>query len=151
MIFRDTKYNILENGSVVNIKTGKTLSPVIKPTGYAEVRLSDNGKTRSYSHHRVVYESFNGPIPVGMQVNHINGIKTDNKISNLELVTPSENQVRRVNLRRGEAVNTAKLKIKDIIDIKASNTTTTELVSKYNISRSTVNKIRSGRSWKHVA
>ena len=41
--------------------------------------------------HRLVWETFNGKIPVGMQINHIDGDKQNNSLSNLELVTPSEN------------------------------------------------------------
>jgi hypothetical protein len=41
--------------------------------------------------HRMIWESVHGPIPAGLQINHINGIKTDNRLANLELVTPSEN------------------------------------------------------------
>jgi hypothetical protein len=41
--------------------------------------------------HRMIWEYVNGPIPEGLQINHINGIVDDNRISNLEVVTPSEN------------------------------------------------------------
>lgn len=40
-------------------------------------------------HHRLAWELVNGPIPEDMQVDHINGIRTDNRIENLRLVTSS--------------------------------------------------------------
>ena len=39
----------------------------------------------------MVYEAFNGQIPEGLQVNHINEIKTDNRLENLNLMTAKEN------------------------------------------------------------
>ena len=41
--------------------------------------------------HRVIWEELHGPIPEGMQIDHINRIRTDNSISNLRLVLPHEN------------------------------------------------------------
>lgn len=41
--------------------------------------------------HRLVAESFLGPRPEGIQIHHVNGIKTDNRVKNLQYVTPSEN------------------------------------------------------------
>lgn len=41
--------------------------------------------------HRLVWESFNGKIPDGMQINHLNEVKDDNRLENLSLVTPKEN------------------------------------------------------------
>lgn len=58
---------------------------------YERVRLSKSGKISNYQVHRIVYEAFNGPIPKGMQVNHINEDKTDNRLENLNLMTPKEN------------------------------------------------------------
>jgi len=43
--------------------------------------------------HRMIWESVNGPIPEGFQINHINGIKDDNRIENLEMVTPRQNML----------------------------------------------------------
>lgn len=41
--------------------------------------------------HRVIWELHNGPIPEGMQIDHINHIRSDNRIENLRLVTAKEN------------------------------------------------------------
>ena len=41
--------------------------------------------------HRVVYQEFVGPIPQGMEIDHINNIKTDNKIENLQMLTKKDN------------------------------------------------------------
>lgn len=41
--------------------------------------------------HRAVWEAFRGPIPEGLQINHINGQKTDNRLENLELTTGVKN------------------------------------------------------------
>lgn len=150
MQYRDTKYQIESDGRVINSKTGKTLTPVVKPTGYAEIRLCINGKQICLSHHRIVYEAFNGSIPKGMQVNHLNGVKTDNRVSNLEVVTPSENQFKRLNLRRGERVNTAKLTEKSVRDIKASKTPSKMLAKQFGVSVSAIIRIKSGKTWSHI-
>lgn len=59
--------------------------------GYLRVTLSKNGKAKHFKVHRLVYETFIGAIPEGMQVNHINELKTDNSVWNLNLMTPKEN------------------------------------------------------------
>jgi hypothetical protein len=62
--------------------------------------------------HRVIWEAVNGPIPEGMQVNHKNGIKNDNRIANLELVTPSENCIHayRTGLSRADGEHNGRYK-----------------------------------------
>lgn len=47
---------------------------------------------RHYAH-RVLWTTFNGPIPEGMQIDHINGDKQDNRLSNLRLVSNRENSM----------------------------------------------------------
>lgn len=54
--------------------------------------MLQKGKIRKHNFvHRLVWIAFNGPIPEGMQLNHINEDITDNRLVNLSLVTPSEN------------------------------------------------------------
>lgn len=55
--------------------------------GYYMVRH----KQHKYYCHRVVWEIFNGVIPNNTQIDHINRVRTDNRISNLRLVSPAEN------------------------------------------------------------
>ena len=55
--------------------------------GYYTVVI--NGKMKYL--HRLVYEHFNGPIPTGLQVDHMNNVITDNRISNLQLLSHKDN------------------------------------------------------------
>lgn len=79
-----------KNGSTRFVK-GYVLKPGLtsyeKGRGYYRVRL--NGKF--YLVHILIWITFKGPIPEGMQVNHINEDKLDNQISNLNLLSPSRN------------------------------------------------------------
>ena len=79
-----------KNGSLASIKE-KILKPKISHNGYYRVALFKNSKVRFYFVHRLVWLVFNGPIPENMQINHINEVKTDNKLENLNLMTAKEN------------------------------------------------------------
>lgn len=70
-------------------------------TGY--VRIHINGKAEYV--HRVIWEHVNGPIPKGMHVDHINGNKSDNRITNLRLVSPSQNAQNRYGAAKGTLSN----------------------------------------------
>ena len=48
-------------------------------------------KPINYYQHRFVYEVFRGPIPRFFEVDHINDTKNDNRIKNLQLITPKKN------------------------------------------------------------
>ena len=66
----------------------------IGTSGYVEVGY--NGKLLKA--HRIIWEVCNGPIPDGMNIDHINGIRSDNRIENLRVVLHSEN-MKNVRLR----------------------------------------------------
>lgn len=100
-IWKDIKayenmYQISNMGNVKSLnykQTGreKILKPSVDKDGYQRVILCKNGYIKNYFVHRLVYEAFYGEIPKGMQVNHINEIKSDNRLENLNLMTPKEN------------------------------------------------------------
>ena len=79
-----------KNGFLVSVKE-KILKPRMLNSGYYIVQLYKNSIGKWYQVHRIVWEAFNGSISEGLQVNHINEVKTDNRLSNLNLMTPKEN------------------------------------------------------------
>lgn len=86
----ETLYEVSNYGNVRNIKTKKILKPAMHNKGYYKVCLCNNKKQKNKFIHRLVAESFIDN-QNKKQVNHINGIKTDNKVENLEWVTCQEN------------------------------------------------------------
>jgi len=71
---------------MINFKTGKLIQGSDR-NGYKRFQYKDH----VYSIHRLVYETFNGPIPDGMKIDHIDGDRSNNALSNLRLVTQSDN------------------------------------------------------------
>jgi hypothetical protein len=59
--------------------------------GYPIVALSSAGRRKLATVHSLVAEAFIGPRPEGMQINHIDGVKTNNAPSNLEYVSAAQN------------------------------------------------------------
>lgn len=59
--------------------------------GYRYVSLFRNGKSKNYLTHRLVWFFHNGKIPEGMEIDHIDLDRSNNKIENLRLVTHAQN------------------------------------------------------------
>ena len=77
--------------SMIRIQKSRLMKTQVNKNGYVRLTLHKDGILKNHCVHRLVYEAFVGEIPDGMQVNHINEIKTDNRVENLNLMTPKEN------------------------------------------------------------
>jgi hypothetical protein len=90
------QYIISDKGRIISLSYKKSLKPsfiktVINRNGYYQFAAYIDGKYKSLTVHRQVALAFCEIKEDYKQVNHINGIKTDNRACNLEFVTPSEN------------------------------------------------------------
>ena len=84
-------YKVTDKGEVISVRRGKMLKPQKKRKGYLFVILCNNKHRRRFYVHRLVAEAFIENPCSKEQVNHINGVKNDNRVSNLEWVTAKEN------------------------------------------------------------
>ena len=82
---------IAQKNNSTAIKKGRILKPSTSHSGYYQIVLSKQSIRKSYKVHRLIWLAFYGSIPEGYEVNHINEIKTDNRLSNLNLMTHKEN------------------------------------------------------------
>ena len=84
-------YEVSSDGDVRNAKTGRVLKPCIDNLGYSRVYLSKQSMVKYFRVHRLVAGIFLTKELDKGDVNHINGVKSDNRVCNLEWATRSEN------------------------------------------------------------
>lgn len=89
-------YEVSDQGRIRSVRKttntypGRILKPAQNRNGYLQVCLSRNNKSHWRYIHRLVMAAFERDAPE-LQVNHKNGDRRDNRLANLEYVTPSEN------------------------------------------------------------
>ena len=95
----EKKYAISTHGNIIslnyegNTNEARPMKLSLRKDGYLQVRLSKDKKEKSYLVHRLVAETFIENPNAYQVVNHINGIKTDNNVENLEWCTQSKNML----------------------------------------------------------
>ena len=88
-----TNYGASKSGKVINRDTLKPFSGFKNDNGYLSVTVNsiNNIKQKTLQAHRFIYECYHDIIPNKMVIDHINDVKDDNRIKNLQLMTQQEN------------------------------------------------------------
>ncbi len=153
----DGFYFISDLGNIKSLYRGeKLIKPRDSKRGYTTVILA--GKKTLYVH-RLVASHFICDIDDKREVNHKNGIKNDNKLSNLEIVTKGENlkHAYKIGLRkardtRGEKHQFSKLKECDVLEIRKlfNSKNRRKLSVMFNVSYETIYDVAKRKTWKHI-
>ena len=101
--FRDSVVDDIEVsdlGRVRRISTGQILASYRRPNGYVQITIWDRGRRRTKYVQKMVWEAFNGPLKPLQRVAHMNGDRTDNRLSNLFLESHSDSMKRAWDAKR---------------------------------------------------
>ena len=148
----------VKKGTVLGLR-GRTHSK--DRAGYYQMATTFEGKTYVFKLHQIIMVAAGYDL-VDMVVNHKNGIKTDNRIDNLEVVTQEQNfkHAWEIGLdgakkkARGSKHGLHKLTEADVREIKKhlrlKDCTQRALAQKYGVVESKISDIKYGRTWRHV-
>lgn len=150
----------MPSGRYVDPKKGRvylkdwSLPPRDKKDGYVRIAAIPADRGRFYAH-RIVWEVVHGPIPPGRHIDHRNGHRADNRISNLDCVTPRENMRRAIargSIASGESHRNSKLTAEMVCAIRRAgkHVPHTELAKKYGVSSKTLQNARRRQTWRHI-
>lgn len=140
-------------------RKSKQLKTYIPTNGYEQGAASVNKKLQNYKIHRLVAEAFI-PNPLNKEeVNHIDGNKLNNNVSNLEWCTRQENIAHSIENKlqtpfKGEEVGNSILKEADVLYIRQNYKprilTRKSLAEMFGVKECTIKDVLSRRSWKHL-
>ena len=142
-------YEVSDAGHVKGLRG--PLKPLLSDNRYEKVDLHNRGTRKRFYIHRLVATHFIPNPNQCPQVNHKDGNKTNNVVSNLEWCSASENGVHAVRLLglHGENRYNCKLTNAQVLAIRSDARLHREIAADYEIGRTQVTKIKSGkrRSW----
>lgn len=151
--------NIRRDKVVPGCRAGRILKPNRNRSGYKYVVLTNGSRKarKTLTVHNVVMHAFVGPKPnERSQINHIDGNKENNNLTNLEYVNQREHTLHTTRNKlhaHGTRVNTCKLSEEQVREIKyflKLGCKTTTLAKEYGVSQSAIALIKGGRNWKHI-
>ena len=138
----------------------KIISSKISTRKYIKCCIYKNGIASHILAHRLVAIAFIPNPENKLEVNHINGIKHDNRVENLEWCTASENQIHAYKNKlsistKGEKCSWSKLTQKQVLMIRRlykinPNTNQRNIAKKLNVSFSLINIIIKRKAWRHI-
>ncbi len=123
--------------------------------GYIQIEFRYNDKIMNIRTHRAIWLYFKGEIFKGLEPNHKNAIKDDNRLSNLELLTHKENLQHAhknglIKYAKGENSSNHILTERKILRIKKllkEGITHCKIAKIFDVSRGTITHINTGRNW----
>lgn len=156
-------YLVLTNGQVWSYHTHSYLEQQTDRKGYKKVRLYRDNEFKDFFVHRLVLSAF-VPMPEGKnQVNHIDGVKDNNNLNNLEWVTGQENMQKAFEIglekgKKGEEHNMAKLTNDDVIQIRTmyasrfngAHISQRQLAKMFGVRQATIWGILHRKNWAHI-
>ena len=155
------RYMVSNEGCVISVpvdqirgghtyrKPGKTIAQQDNGSGYQTVCLYKNGKGKFTTVHRLVAIAFIDNPDKKPQVNHLDGDKSNNCVSNLEWVTAKENSQHASVVLHALDFNQT-LSPDDVIEIRSDNRTYREIAAEYGLSSAAIQAIKSGKTYKRV-
>lgn len=156
---QDNMYLVSRAGDVFSKFTNRFLKKSESQTGYLVVNIRVGGERQPVYIHRLVAEAFiDNPLNKDF-VNHIDGNKHNNDVTNLEWVTDPENKehaLRTGLMLRGDDLKNAKLtheQVVQICELLQQGKSTGQIIKSLglNISRGVLLNIRSRRDWTHIS
>lgn len=152
-------YEVSSLGRVKSYQTGEPqiLISRLNGSGYLHVSLKIGNKWCLRRVHRLVANAFIPNIESKPEINHINGIKTDNRVENLEWCTRSENMIHafKTGLKKGMCgEENAQSKLTSTqaeeIRINSAGLTTREFAEKFGVCERVIRNVQRGRTYKNA-